>query len=106
CKPCIKELRAISDVYEDWQEETGVKMILISIDDSRTTAQVRPLVNAQGWDFEVLLDVNNDLKRAMNVANPPHVFVLDGSGKIVYQHNGYSDGSEEEIIEEVRKVVK
>ncbi|MDR0619324.1 MAG: TlpA family protein disulfide reductase [Bacteroidales bacterium] len=103
CKPCIKELKAISDVYEDWQKETGVKMIIVSIDDSRTTANVRTLVNAQGWDFDVLLDVNSDLKRAMNVSNPPHTFVLDGKGKIVFQHNGYSEGSEEELIDEVRK---
>ncbi|MDR2556683.1 MAG: TlpA family protein disulfide reductase [Bacteroidales bacterium] len=103
CKPCIKELKAISDIYEDWQKETGVKMIIVSIDDSRTTANVRTLVNAQGWDFDVLLDVNSDLKRAMNVANPPHTFVLNSEGKIVFQHNGYSEGSEDELIEEVRK---
>ena len=24
CVPCIKELDAISDVYEEWQKETGV----------------------------------------------------------------------------------
>jgi thioredoxin-related protein len=35
----------------------------------------------------------------MNVQNVPHVFVLDGSGKIVYNHTGYVDGSEEDIYE-------
>ena len=35
CKPCAKELNAISEVYDDWQEETGVKVIAVSIDDSR-----------------------------------------------------------------------
>jgi peroxiredoxin len=104
CKPCIKELKAISDVYDDWREETGVKIVLISIDDARTSASVRTMVNAQGWDFEVLLDVNSDIKRAMNVTNPPQTFILDGSGKIVFQHTGYSDGSENELIETVRKI--
>ncbi|MDR1973805.1 MAG: TlpA family protein disulfide reductase [Bacteroidales bacterium] len=103
CKPCIKELKAISEVYDDWQKETGVKIIVISVDDSRTSAQVRPLVNAQGWEFEVLLDVNSDLKRAMNVTNPPQTFVLDGKGKIIFSHTGYSDGSENELLDEIRK---
>ena len=31
CKPCKQELENIHDLYEDWQEETGVKLIAISI---------------------------------------------------------------------------
>jgi thiol-disulfide isomerase/thioredoxin len=104
CKPCLQELNAIAEVYHEWQKETGVKMIIVSIDDARTSARVRPLVNSRGWDFDVLLDANSDLKRAMNVPNPPHTFVLNGKGEIVFQHNGYSPGSEEKIIEAVRKV--
>ncbi|HCY00674.1 MAG TPA: thiol:disulfide interchange protein, partial [Bacteroidales bacterium] len=46
CRPCIKELSAIADLYDDWQDETGVKLIAISIDDARTVNNVRPLVNA------------------------------------------------------------
>lgn len=106
CKPCIKEHIALSDVYEDWQDETGVKIYAVSIDDSRSTAKVKPFVEGKGWDFEVLLDVNGDLKRAMNVSNPPHTFLIDGNGKIVYQHTGYVDGSENDLYEEIEKVAK
>ena len=106
CKPCIKEHIALSDVYEDWQDETGVKIYAVSIDDSRSTAKVKPFVEGKGWDFDVLLDVNGDLTRAMNVSNPPHTFLIDGSGKIVYQHSGYVDGSENDLYEEILKVAK
>ena len=106
CKPCIKEHIALSDVYEDWQDETGVKIYSVSIDDSRSTAKVKPFVEGKGWDFEVLLDVNGDLKRAMNVSNPPHTFLVDGNGKIVYQHSCYVDGSENELFEEIQKIAK
>jgi cytochrome c biogenesis protein CcmG, thiol:disulfide interchange protein DsbE len=47
CKPCIKELTTIADIYEDWQKETGVKLYAVSIDDSRSTAQVKTLVNGK-----------------------------------------------------------
>lgn len=104
CKPCLKELKAISDIYIDWEDETGVKMYAVSIDDSRSSARVKTLANAQAWDFEVLLDVNGDFKRAMNVGNPPHTFIIDGKGNIVYQHTGYVDGAEENLIEIVRKL--
>lgn len=106
CGPCIKEHNALSEVYEDWIDETGVKIYSVSIDDSRSTAKVKPFVEGKGWDFDVLLDVNSDLKRAMNVSNPPHTFLIDGKGKIVYQHTGYLEGAEEELFEEIKKICK
>ncbi len=105
CKPCIKELTAINDLYEDWTDETGVKVIAISIDDARSTNSVGPFVNARGWEFEVYLDSNGDFKRAMNVANPPHSFIVDGKGNIVWQHNSYLEGDEEKVYEVLKKVV-
>lgn len=106
CKPCIKELTTIADVYEDWQEETGVKLIAVSIDDSRTMPKVQPLVNGNGWEYEVLLDVNQDFKRAMNVNMVPHTFLLNANNEIVWQHTSFSEGSELELLELVKKVKK
>ena len=99
CKPCIRELKAIHEVYPDWQDETGVKMIIVSIDQAQDANRVKPMVDGFGWEYEVLLDPNGDFKRAMNVQNVPHVFVLDGKGKIVYNHTGYVDGGEQDIRE-------
>ncbi len=103
CKPCLRELKAIHEVYADWQDETGVKMIIVSIDQTQDANKVKPLVDGNGWEYEVLLDPNSDFKRAMNVQNVPHVFVLDGKGKIVYNHAGYVDGGEEDIYEALEK---
>ena len=104
CKPCINELTTIADVYEEWQDETGVKLIAISIDDARSSSRVLPVVNGKGWDYEVYLDANGDFKRAMNVNMIPHTFLLNGDGEIVWQHLSFSEGSEEELIELIRKV--
>ena len=105
CKPCIKEHDAINDVYEDWVDETGVKIYAISIDNARSSKKVLPLVNGKSWEFEVLLDENGDFKRAMNVNIPPHTFIVDGNGLIVWQHVGYLDGDEEEYIEIVENLI-
>lgn len=99
CKPCLRELKAIHEVYPDWQDETGVKMIIVSIDQAQDANRVKPMVDGFGWEYEVLLDPNGDFKRAMNVQNVPHVFVLDGKGKIVYNHTGYTDGGEQDIYD-------
>lgn len=97
CKPCIRELKAIHELYADWQDETGVKVIIVSNDDAQNASKVKPMVDGFGWEYEVLLDPNGDLKRAMNVLNVPHVFIIDGKGKIVFNHNGYTDGGEDEL---------
>jgi len=104
CKPCINELTTISDVYDDWTEETGVKLVAVSIDDARSTAKVGPTVNAKGWQYEVLVDANGDFKRAMNVNMIPQTFLLNGNGEIVWQHTSFSEGSELELIEMVKKL--
>jgi thiol-disulfide isomerase/thioredoxin len=106
CKPCKKELNAIAEIYEDWQEETGVKLIAISIDDTRSMSKVAPYVNASDWDYEVYLDPNRDLARAMGVSTVPHTFLLNGKNKIVWQHKGYVDGDEEELLEQIEKIAK
>lgn len=106
CRPCIKELTAIADLYEDWQDETGVKLIAISVDDARSVNNVRPLVNARGWEYEFYLDTNSDLSRAMGVTNVPHTFLLNGKKEVVHQFTNYTEGSEYELFELIKKLVK
>jgi len=75
CKPCKKELNNIAEVYEDWQDETGVKLIAISIDDTRSMSKVAP-----------------------------YTFLLNGKNEIVWQHRGYMEGDEDELLEQIEKI--
>lgn len=104
CKPCIAELSAIHEEYEAWAEETGVKLVAISVDDQRNVAKVAPFVNGRGWNYEVYCDPNGNFKRAMSVNTVPHTFLLDGQGNIVWQHNAYNPGDEEHLFEMIEKV--
>ena len=105
CKPCQRELKAIAEVYDDWQEETGVKVYAVSIDEAQNEQKVKPLVQSKGWEYEVLLDPNGEFKRQLGVNDIPHVFVVDGQGNIVWNHQGYVDGGEEDILEAVKKAL-
>ena len=102
CKPCMRELKAIHELYQDWQDDYGVEMYIVSIDQGQDVQKVAPLVNGYGWDYHVLLDPNGTLKRAMNVQNVPHLFVLNRKGKVVFQHTGYTEGDEAEISKYLR----
>jgi peroxiredoxin len=106
CKPCLRELDAVNEVYADWQDETGVKLIAVSIDKAQDESKVKPLVNSKGYEYQVLLDPNGDFKRAMGVNMVPTVFIIDGKNNVVETRTQYTDGSEEHLIEAVRALLK
>lgn len=106
CKPCVRELTTIADVYDDWVKETGVKLVAVSIDDSRSVPLVAPMINGKGWEYQVLLDPNSDFKRAMNVVTVPQTFLLNGKGEVVWQHTTFAEGDELQLIDLVRKVIR
>lgn len=106
CSPCKRELNTISEVYADWQEETGVTLVAVSIDDEKTKHQVPVYVNGKGWEYLVLMDPNGDFKRAMGVNNVPHTFLIDKDGNIVYSHNNYAPGDEDKLYEMIQGLKK
>jgi len=101
---CNRELKAIHEVYPDWQDETGMRLIAISIDEAQNAQKVKPLVDSEGWEYEVLLDPNSDFFHALGGQQIPFVVIVDGNGKIVHNHSGYIDGSESNIIEFIRNL--
>jgi len=105
CKPCNRELSAIAEVYEEWQEETGVKIFAVSIDQAQNINKVKPLVDQNEWEYDVLLDPNSEFLKAMGGQMIPYVVVVDGNGNIVSKHSGYTEGAENELLEEVKKLI-
>lgn len=106
CSPCKRELNNYAELYDDWQDETGVNIVAVSIDDQRSIRRVAPYVNSVLWDYDVLLDPNKDFARAMQVVNVPHTFLVNGEGEIVWQHNNYADGDEEEVYEQLLNLIE
>ena len=105
CKPCNRELSAIAEVYDEWGEETGLKIYAVSIDQAQNVNKVKPLVDENEWEYEVLLDPNSDFLKALGGQMIPFVVVVDGNGNIVSKHSGYTDGAENELIQEVRELI-
>jgi thiol-disulfide isomerase/thioredoxin len=103
CLPCVKELNAINDIYEDWQEETGVELIAVSIDDNRTISRVRPMVKSYAWKYKILFDKNQDLKRALQINDIPYTIIFN-NGEIVFEHTGYKQGDEEFLFSKIKAI--
>ncbi|MBT5771415.1 MAG: TlpA family protein disulfide reductase [Flavobacteriaceae bacterium] len=101
CVPCINELDAIHNEFDKWKEH-NVKLVAVSTDDARTKRRVRPLIMGKKWNFEVLIDENQNFKRSLNINGIPYTIVTDGK-KIIYRKIGYKPGEEKDLYEFVLK---
>ena len=93
CKPCQAELDALCDI------------VAISTDDSRATAKVRSLVKGKRWPYEVLLDQNKALFKALNLSSIPFVMIVK-NGETLYSHTGYTPGNERLLVEQALEYLK
>jgi thiol-disulfide isomerase/thioredoxin len=104
CNPCLQEFEAITDLYKEWKKEVDFEFIAVSIDDSRSASKVKSMASGRDWPFIVLIDENQEIKRAMNVTDIPFYFIFDRNGKYVYKHSGYLPGDEYVIFKELKKI--
>lgn len=104
CSPCKKELNNINEVYEDWKTKYDVQLVAVCTDNARNIQKVKPYVDGQGWEYEIIMDVNQDFQRALNIVQIPHTFLLDQNGKVVYQHSGYVEGDEFALEEKIKSL--
>jgi len=105
CVPCIKELDAINELYDDWRSEVDFEVYAISVDDSRSINRAKALVNGKGWEHNILLDTNQNLKRALGVSAIPETIIVKNN-EILYQHTGYTIGDEYELFDKLKKLSK
>lgn len=103
CAPCINELDEMNDVQEEWKKDLNFEVIAVSTDDSRTQKRVKPLINGKGWEYKILLDTNQDFKRALSIVNIPYTIVVKNN-QIVHIQNGYVPGSEEELYKKLKSL--
>ena len=106
CSPCKKELNNINEIYDEWKSKYNLELVAICTDNARNVPKVKPYVLGQGWEYEIIMDVNQDFRRAMNVVQIPHTFLLYASGNIVYQHSGYVEGDEFALEEKIKSLTE
>ncbi len=105
CSPCKKELNNINELYDDWKNKYDLVLVAVNTDNARNTQKVKPYVDGQGWEYDIIMDVNQDFQRALNIVQIPHTFLLDQNGQIVYQHSGYVEGDELALEEKIKALL-
>ncbi len=97
CQPCQQELTKMNAIYAD-KKDRGLQIFAINIDSPDTAAQVAPWVEREGYRFPVLLDRETQVLTRFNPRGDiPYYVVLDASGKILKDHQGYMTGDMDEL---------
>lgn len=106
CAPCKKELNTIAEVYKQWQEDTNINIVAVSVDLPQYISKVKPFVKNNKWSYDVYLDVERNLMHAMNVYETPHSFLINKKGEVVWEKKGFSYGDEDIIYSKILEVSK
>jgi len=96
CKSCLHELPLIDQIGDRYRAQ-GLQIVAISTDGPKTAARVRPFVKSTGYDFTVLLDSQQEVRRLFGGTSTPYTVLISQSGEIVYSHLGYVPGDELKI---------
>lgn len=105
CVPCMVEMPYIEALYEE-QKDNGFVVLAISADDARSSSKVKPTVKSKGWTFPVLLDTQTKVVAQYNPQKTlPYTVLVDEKGEVIWKHQGYTAGDEEELKHKVEEAM-
>lgn len=105
CQPCHVELDHMKKYLNKWQDELGVQVLAVSIDQRHMVNRISPLVSRKGWEYDILVDSNSALQSTLGFKSIPQMYIVNGEGKIVKEFSGYTSGREHEVDRVLTKMV-
>jgi len=81
CGPCRQEMPFLQEIYENQElQDKGLVILAVNIGESPATAE--SFMEAGGFSFSVLLDINNSVAGKYNIRGIPATFFIDKDGII------------------------
>lgn len=97
CPFCVRELKALSQIYPQLESE-GLELFPIAVGEPRY--KVENFIERQGLDLKVLLDKDADVAYAYGILGVPTYILIDKKGYIVFRGNSFPQGSYKELFSE------
>jgi thiol-disulfide isomerase/thioredoxin len=107
CLPCRIEMKNIAPYYEDWIEETGVRIAFISTDFEHNAHKIAKFIKEEGYPFEVYHDMHREFRQMLpgGLNGLPQSFLISAEGEILYHKRKYSSGDEFRLYEAMKTSV-
>jgi hypothetical protein len=93
-------------LQEIFAKHGGNDFALVSIDNRNRPDQNAPFIAKVGATFPILLDDRNVSSELFHIQGTPTNLIIDGQGRIVFRHLGYSPGDEKVLEAEIESLMK
>ena len=104
CEPCKKQMRYL-DLFHNHFKELGFKVLTVNTDTPKSMSKVKPYVRTKGFEFNVAVDPNSQIKKKMKIQQMPTTIIIDQDGTVVYRHKGYVPGDEVGILKAITELL-
>ena len=104
CEPCKKQMRYL-DLFHNHFKELGLKVLTVNTDTPKSMSKVKPYVRTKGFEFNVAVDPNSQIKKKMKIQQMPTTIIIDQDGTVVYRHKGYVPGDEVGILKAITELL-
>ena len=104
CEPCKKQMRYL-DLFHNHFKELGLKVLTVNTDTPKSMSKVKPYVRTKGFEFNVAVDPNSQIKKKMKIQQMPTTIIVDQDGTVVYRHKGYVPGDEVGILKAITELL-
>ena len=103
CPVCRREMPAIQKLYGEFKSYPDFRLIAVSEDQNQ--AAVAPFIERNDYQFPVLLDPENQVDGAYGVRGLPSTFIIDRTGRVIWNCAGGLDWSSAELRNALRRLL-
>lgn len=104
CPPCIEEMPTMQRLWEDMHAR-GLDVLAVNVGEPSDRIENFLRVFEPSLEFPILLDNDGKAFQAWDVRGLPKTFIVDKSGRVIYEAEGGRDMSSEHIKERLRALI-
>ena len=105
CPPCVEEIPYLKSLTKKYETQGLVILGISDRLDRDGIEKWRALVHDQSINYATLLDEKGTIAAQYNVSGYPHKFVLDRTGRLVFEKRGSHRGDDSEFEKEILKAL-
>ena len=103
CTPCAKSF----PVLDELQKKYGDKLVILAVNVDEKKSNMDKFLEKHAVSFTVVRDGDQKLVAVAEPATMPTSFVLDGTGKVCFLHNGFhGEDTRKEYLTEIESLLK
>jgi thiol-disulfide isomerase/thioredoxin len=103
CLPCAKSF----PVLDELQKKYGDRLVVVAVNVDEKKAKMEEFLGKHPVSFTIVRDAEQKLVAVAEPETMPTSFILDGEGKVRFQHNGFhGEDTHQEYISEIESLLK